>query len=130
MKNEPSKKVKSDDRRKCFYCNKTGHVRAECRRRLKDLAEAEGKLVAASPHPHDATAIVPLQCFLPGERHSSTFVTAMPCVNNETSCEFSSEQTVRSPGAVSFAPAETQRGDPLLRLMMDTCAGASIFQEV
>ena len=77
VKNESSKKVKSDDRRKCFYCNKTGHVRAECRQRLKDLAEAEGKLVAASPHPHDATAIVPLQCLLPGERHSSTFVIAM-----------------------------------------------------
>ena len=57
-----SKTVKSDDRRKCFYCNKPGHVRAECRQRLKDLAEAEGKPVAASPHPHDATAIVPLQC--------------------------------------------------------------------
>ena len=88
VKNESFKKVKSDDRRKCFYCNKTGHVRAECRQRLKDLAEAEGKPVAASPHPHDATAIVPLQCLLPGERHSSTFVRAMPCVNNETSCEF------------------------------------------
>ena len=31
VKNESSKKVKSDDRRKCFYCNKSGHVRAECR---------------------------------------------------------------------------------------------------
>ena len=97
VKNESFKKVKSDDRRKCFYCNKTGHVRAECRQRLQDLAEAEGKPVAASPHPHDATAIVPSQCLLPGERHSSTFVIAMPCVNNETSREFASEQTVRSP---------------------------------
>ena len=60
VKNESSKKVKRDDRRKCFYCNKTGHVRTECRQRLKDLAEAEGKPVAASPHPHDATVIVPL----------------------------------------------------------------------
>ena len=112
VRNESSKKVKSDDRRKCFYCNKTGHVKAECNKRLRDLAEAEGKPVAASPHPHDATAIVPLQCLLPGERHTSTFVKAMPCVNNETSCEFSSEQTVRSPGAGSFALAETQRVRP------------------
>ena len=89
MKNESSKKMKSDDRRKCFYCNKTGHVRAECRQRLKDFVEAEGKPVAAWPHPLDATAVVPLQCLLPGERHSSTFVIAMSCVNNETSCEFS-----------------------------------------
>ena len=109
-------------------------MRAECRQRLKDFAEAEGKPEAASPHPHDATAIVPLQCLLPGERHSSTFVIAMPCVNNKTSCEFCSEQTVRSPGAGSFAPAETQRVRPIAAipsnetyLMMDTCAGASIF---
>ena len=79
-RNEFSKKVKSGDRRKCFYCNKTGHVKAECNKRLRDLAEAERKPVAASPHPHDATAIVPLQCLLPSERHTSTFVIAMPCV--------------------------------------------------
>ena len=116
VKNESSKKMKIDDRRKCFYCNKTGHVRAECRQRLRDLAEAEGKPVAASSHPHDATAIVPLQCLLPGERHSSTFVIAMPCLNNKTSCEFSSEQTVRT----AIPSNETC-------LMMDTCVGASIF---
>ena len=134
VRNESFKKVKSDDRRKCFHCNKTGHVRAECSKRLGDLAEAEGKPVAASPHPHDATAIVPFQCLLPGERHSSTFVIAMLCINNKTSCEFSSEQTVRSPGAGSFALAETQRVRPIAAipsnetyLMMDTCAGASIF---
>ena len=134
MRNESSKKAKSDDRRKCYCCNKTGHVRAECRQSLKDPAEAEGKLVAASPHPHDTAAVVPLQCLLPGERHSSTFVIAMPCVNNETSCEFSSEQAVRRPGAGGFAPAETLRVRPIAAiqsnetyLMMDTCAGASIF---
>ena len=134
VRNESSKKVKSDDRRKCFYCNKTGHVKAECNKRLRDLAEAEEKPVAASPHPHDATAIVPLQCLLPGERHTSTFVIAMPCVNSETSCEFSGEQAVRSSGAGSFAPAETHRVRPIAAipsnetyLMMDTCAGASIF---
>ena len=43
-------------------------MRTECRKRLKDLAEAEGKPVAASPHPHDTGAVVPLQCLLPGER--------------------------------------------------------------
>ena len=77
-KNESSKKTKSDDQRKCFYCQKTGHVKAECRKRLKDLADAEEKPVAASPHPNDTAAVVPLQCLLPGERHTSTFVIAMP----------------------------------------------------
>ena len=133
-KTESSKRAKSDDQIKCFHFNKTGHVRAECRKRLKDLAEAEEKPVAASPHPHDTAAVVPLQCLLPGERHSSTFVIGMPCANNETSCKFSSEQAVRSPGAGSFAPAETQRVRPIAAipsnetyLMMDTCGGASIF---
>ena len=40
----------------------------------------------------------------------------MPCVNSETSCEFSSGQTVRSPGAGSFALAETQRMRPIAAL--------------
>ena len=30
-KNESSKKSKSDDQGKCFACQKTGHVKAECR---------------------------------------------------------------------------------------------------
>ena len=55
------------------------------RRSEKVLAEAEGKPVTASPHPHDTAAVVPLQCLLPGERHASTFVIGMPCVNSETS---------------------------------------------
>ena len=37
-----------------------------------------GRLVAASPHPSDTAAVVPLQCLLPGERDTSTFVIAMP----------------------------------------------------
>ena len=133
-KNESSKKAKSDDQRKSFHCNKSGHVKAECRKRLMDLADAEVKPVAASPHHHDTAAVVPLQCLLPDEKHSSTFVIAMPCANSETSCEFSSEQAVRSPGAGSIAPAETQRVRPIAAipsnetyLMMDTCASVSIF---
>ena len=61
-KNESSMKAKSDDQRKCFYCQKTGHVKAECRKRLKDLADTEEKPMAATPHPNDTAAVVPLQC--------------------------------------------------------------------
>ena len=57
-----------------------------------------------------------------------------PCVNSETSCESFSEQALRRPGAGSIAPAETQHVRPIAAtpsnetsLMMDTCAGASIF---
>ena len=79
-KNESSKKAKNDDQRKC---NKSGHVKAECRKRLKDLADAEERPVAATPRP-SGTAVVPLQCILQDERHTSTFVMAMPGANSET----------------------------------------------
>ena len=135
---EPSKKTKNDDQRKCQHCNETGHRKSECRKRLKDFADAEGKLVAASPHHSNDTATVkPLQCLLPGERHTSTFVLAMPHVNSQTLCEFSSGQTVRNSGAGSIVPTETTHVQPIAaipsketHLMMDTCAGASIFQVV
>ena len=39
-------------------------MKAECRQRLKDLADAEVKPVAASPHTNDTEAAVPLQCLL------------------------------------------------------------------
>ena len=63
-----------------------------------------------------------------------TFVIAMPCANSKTSCECSSERAVRSPGAGSIPPAETLQVRPIAaipsnetNLMLDTCAGASIF---
>ena len=88
--------------------SETSHVKAECGKRLKDLADAEEKLVAATTNPNDTATVVPLQCFLPDERHPSTIIIAMTCANNETSCNSSSEQTVMRPGAGSIAPAETQ----------------------
>ena len=108
---------RNDDQRKCFHCQKTGHVKAEFRKRQKDLADVEEKPMAASQH--DTAAVVPLQCLLPGEKHTSTFVIATPCADRETSCDSSSEQAVRSPGAGSIAPAaEAGRCSPskLLRL--------------
>ena len=88
---------------------------AKSRKRLEDLADAEEKPMATTPHPFHTTAVVPLS-------------------QRETSCESSSEQTVRSPGAGSTASAETQQMRPIAAvppnetyLMMDTCAGASIF---
>ena len=66
---ELSKKARSDDQKKCFYCNKTCHVKAECSKRMKDFAEADGKLVAATPHPSDiATMTLSPQCLQPDER--------------------------------------------------------------
>ena len=51
-KSESSKKTKSDYQRKCFYWNKSSHVKAECRKRLKEIADAEGKPVACSQTRH------------------------------------------------------------------------------
>ena len=87
-KSELSKNAKSDDQKICFYCNKSG--------------------MAASPHhPNDTAVVVPLQCLLPGDRHTSTFVIAMLCANSETSCESSSKQAVRSPLRVANTTIET-----------------------
>eukprot|EP00959_Pyramimonas_sp_CCMP1952_P294361 6157045-Pyramimonas_sp.AAC.1 len=46
----------------CFYCKKTGHVKAECRKRQKDLAAAEGSrrplhaTPGADAHPSSAAS--------------------------------------------------------------------------
>ena len=135
--NESCKEAKSDDHRKWFYCQKDWPRAGRVQKATERSCRCRGELVAASPHPHDTAAVVPLQCLLPGERHTSTFVIVMPCANSETSCESSSEQAVRVPGAGGIAPAETQQVRPIAAipssetyLMMDTCAGASIFQEV
>ena len=118
-----------------LYCNKTGHVRAECRKRTERPCRGRGETggsVATSTSTQQRSCRCSVYSYARG--HSSTFVIAMPCANSETSCEFSSEEAVRSPGAGSFAPAETQRVRTIAAipsnetyLMMDTCAGASIF---
>ena len=43
-----SKKVKDDDLRKCYCCRKTCHAKFQCKTRLKDLADEEGKPVTAN----------------------------------------------------------------------------------
>ena len=61
VRNESSKKAKSEDQRKCLCCQMTGHVKTECRKRQKDITDAEVKPVAASPHhPNDTAVVVPL----------------------------------------------------------------------
>ena len=122
----------SDDQGKCFYGNKTGHVKAKCRERLKDFAER--KPVAATPHPSDTTTIVPLQCLLPDESHTSTFIIAMPCASKEPTCESPSEGSVMRPGAGSTALEEMEHMRLIAaitscetHIKMDTCAGGSIF---
>ena len=69
-------------------------------------AEAEGKPVVVTPHPSDAAMVVPLQCLLPDERPTSTFIIAMPCANHEPTCESSSDRSVTRLGAGSTFPEE------------------------
>ena len=58
VRNASSKKVKNDDRRKCFYCNKTGQVKAECNKRLRDLAEAESSVATSTRRNSDRAITV------------------------------------------------------------------------
>ena len=37
----PSKSATSNAEKECFYCKKKGHIKAECRKRIKDLKNAE-----------------------------------------------------------------------------------------
>ena len=90
-------------------------MKAECRKRLTDPAEAEGKPVVLTPHPNDAAMVVPLQCLLPDERHTSTFIIAMPCVNHEPTCESSSDRSVLRLGAGSTFPEEMEHTRPMVR---------------
>ena len=106
-KNESSKKATSDDQRKGFFCQKTGHVKgpsAESDRKTLPMHRGETDGSVATRHSSGrAVAMITPQ----GERHTSTFVIAMPCANSETLCESSTEQAVKSPGAGSIAPVET-----------------------
>ena len=52
-KDEPSKKSKRDDKKRCYCCKETGHVWSQCGSRLKDLADAEERSVIANSHPND-----------------------------------------------------------------------------
>ena len=52
-KDEPSKKSKRDDEKRCYYCQETGLVWSQCGSRLKDLADAEERSMIANSHPND-----------------------------------------------------------------------------
>ena len=102
-KNESSKKVKADDQRRCYYCQKTGHAKSQCETRLKDLADAEGKPVTANSHPNDTAATVQMHCSLPNE-HVMTFPMALPCGRRKTSCEHNNADTTLRSNAANTAP--------------------------
>ena len=74
-----------------------GRVQTETERPCRGRRETGGSVATSTRRNSDRAVTVPL----PGEGHSSTFVIAVPCVNSKTSCENYSEQTVRSPGAVT-----------------------------
>ena len=107
-KNESSKKVKGDDQRSCYYCQKTGRVKSQCNTRLKDLADAEGKPVTANSHLNDTAAVVPSHCSLPDE-HAMTCHMATPCVEKKTPCEYFNVETMMRPTGCSTAPTWTER---------------------
>ena len=125
-KNESSKKVKAEDQRRCYYCQKTGHVWSQCGSRLNDLADAEERSVIANSHPNDTAAIVLVHCSLPNE-YVMTFPMALPCGVRETPCEYNNAHTTLRSDAGSIAPKLTC-AIPTCEtfLMVGTCAGGSI----
>ena len=99
-KTESSKKAQSDDKK-----NEDLSREVREQKELKDLAAAEGQPVAATTRPSGTTtASVPLQCLLQDESHTSTFILALPCANDEPSDESSSEGSTQmiSAGPLGF----------------------------
>ena len=50
-KNESSNQSRRDDKKRCCYCQETGHVWSQCKSRLEDFADAEERSVIANSHP-------------------------------------------------------------------------------
>ena len=131
-RNESSKKVKGDDHRRWYFCQKTGHVKSQCKTRLRDLADAEEKPVTANSRPNDTAAVVPLHCSLPDE-HAMTFLWQCPVWRVRPPCEYFNVETMMRLDAGSTAPTGTERVKLISAiptretfLMMDTCAGGGI----
>ena len=124
-KNESSEKVKDDDRRKCNFCRETGHAKSQSRRRLKDLADAEGKPVTANSRPSSAAAVAPL-----ADDYATTFLVTEPHVKRKSSCACVKIETTTRSDAGSTAPTGSERvklisATPTCEacLMIDTRAG-------
>ena len=80
-RNESSEKVKNDGRRKCYYCREAGRARSQSRTRLKDMADAEWKLVTANSRPSSTAAVAPL-----ADDHATTFLVTVPHVKKKIMC--------------------------------------------
>ena len=133
-KKESSKKSRRDDKKRCYYCQETGHVWSQCGSRLEDLADAEQRSVIATSHPNDTAAIVLMHCSLP-EEHVMTFPMVLPCGGRKTSCEHNNADTTLRSDAGSTAPNKTEcvKLSPTISTcgtfrMWDICAGGGICQ--
>ena len=60
VKTKWSNKARSDDQKKWFYCNKTGHVKAECRKPCRLRRKAGGRDATSERHSDNdcATAVL------------------------------------------------------------------------
>ena len=86
--------MKDDVRRKCYYCRETGHAKSQCRTRLKDLADGEGKPVTANFRPNSTAAVAPLT-----HDHVTTLLVTVPHVKRKSSCACAKVQTTKRSGA-------------------------------
>ena len=131
-KNESSKKSGRDDKKRCYYCQETGHVWSQCGSRLKDLTGAEERSLIANSHPNDTATIVLMHCSLSDE-YAMTFPMALPSGRRKPSCERNNVDTTLRSDVGSTAPSKTERVKLTLTVqtcgtlrMWDTCAGGGI----
>ena len=78
-----SKTSKSERRRseKCYHCREAGHAKSQRRKRLKDLADAEGKPMTANSRPNNTSTIAPL-----ASDYVKMHLVTMPHVKRKPSC--------------------------------------------
>ena len=117
-----SEKVKDEDRRKCDHCLEAGHAKSRSRTRLKDLADAEWKIVTANTQPSSIAADAPLV-----DDYVTMFLVTVPHGKRKIPCARVKIETTMRSDAGSTAPTGSGRvrltsATPTCKtcLMMDT----------
>jgi hypothetical protein len=144
-KGDKSKKAGDGDKdRVCYYCQKVGHQKADCKKRISDLAKAEGKPVGALLQEDDYLLALPLEEESIGPQGRSDFERprrrivgshrhrrrlhrgrSARCARRGTG-----QRTHRRGAALLAAQPQqsaSKKSNGEYFLMIDTCAGASVF---
>ena len=144
-KGDKSKKAGDGDKdRVCYYCQKVGHQKVDCRKQINDLAKAEGKPVGALLQEDDYLLALPLEEESIGPQGRSDFERPrrrivgsrrhrrrLPRGRSARCARRSTGQRTHMRGAALLAAqpqkSASKQSSGETFLVIDTCAGASVF---